>query len=50
MAVLDDVGTCKGVLSMIDKSPCVDGKKMPNSYVHLGPKMNKTITKYSELQ
>ncbi|CAK9115099.1 Cyclin-dependent kinase A-1 (CDKA [Durusdinium trenchii] len=33
MAVLDDVGTCKGVLSMIDKSPCVDGKKMPNSYV-----------------
>ncbi|CAK9115075.1 unnamed protein product [Durusdinium trenchii] len=33
MAVLDDVGTCEGVLPMIDKSPCVDGKKMPNSYV-----------------
>eukprot|EP00913_Durusdinium_trenchii_P000341 g312.t1 len=29
--VSDFVGP--GVLSMIDKSPCVDGKKMPNSYV-----------------
>ena len=34
--MLDEVGTCDGVMPMVEKSPCVDDEKLPNSFVHLG--------------
>ncbi|CAK9115070.1 unnamed protein product [Durusdinium trenchii] len=33
IAVLDEVGTCDGVMPMVEKSPCVDDEKLPNSFV-----------------